>query len=96
MTMTDTMYAQARKEIQADLHAMIESNDKDRERARLVTHYGSGNVWDTNELGKNFEVRGFAAPFCVVRRRVDGVDGTVGFQHRPRLYFGFEPYQAGR
>ena len=94
--MTDTMYTEARKEIQAEIHAMIESNDKDRERARLEAVHGSGNVWDTNELAHDFEIRGFAAPFCVVRRRSDGAHGTVEFQHHPRLYFSFEPYQAGR
>ena len=28
-----------------------------------------GQVWDTAELGRDFEVLGFAAPFVVVRRR---------------------------
>lgn len=94
--MTDTMYTEARKEIQAEIHAMIESNNEGAERARLILIHGSGNVWDTQELREVFEVRGFAAPFCVVRHRADGVDGSVQFQHRPRFYFSFKPYQAGR
>jgi len=48
-------------------------------------------VWDTGELSRDFDVLGFMAPFCVVRRRVDGVKGSVMFQHRPRLYFNFVP-----
>jgi hypothetical protein len=30
-----------------------------------------GQVWDTTELGSEFEVLGFAAPLVVVRRRSD-------------------------
>lgn len=47
-------------------------------------------VWTTSELQKDFEVLSFAAPFCVVKRREDGVRGTVTFQHDPRFFFGFE------
>lgn len=49
-----------------------------------------GQVWDTEELRRDFEVLGFAAPLIVVRRRSDGVKGSLYFQHSPRLYFGFE------
>jgi len=48
-----------------------------------------GRVWDTKELGKDFDVLGFGAPFCVVRRKVDGVKGSLMFQHHPRYYFDF-------
>lgn len=48
-----------------------------------------GQVWDTEELTKDFEVLGFMAPFVVVRRRSDGVKGSLTFQHMPRFYFGF-------
>lgn len=50
-----------------------------------------GQVWDTAELGRDFEVLGFAAPFVVVRRRSDGVRGSLMFQHTPRLYYGWKP-----
>lgn len=53
--------------------------------------YGDGPTWDTTELQQDFEVRGFAAPFVVVRRRSDGVQGTLMFTHSPRIYFRFEP-----
>ena len=40
---------------------------------------------------RDFEVKGFAAPLVVVRRRSDAVLGTLFFQHEPRFYFGFSP-----
>jgi hypothetical protein len=48
-----------------------------------------GKVWDTHELAEEFEVLGFLAPYVVVRRRSDGVQGSLEFQHRPRFYFNF-------
>lgn len=49
-----------------------------------------GQVWDTEELRRDFEVLGFMAPLIVVRRRSNGVRGSLYFQHSPRLYFRFE------
>ena len=45
-----------------------------------------GRVWDTQEL-----TRDYAAPYVVVRRRADGLRGSLEFQHAPRFYFNFEP-----
>lgn len=50
-----------------------------------------GQVWDTQELGRDFEALGFMAPLVVVRRRSDGVRGSLEFQHSPRLYFNWQP-----
>ena len=50
-----------------------------------------GQVWDTQELRRDFQVLGFAAPLVVVRRRSDGVRGSLEFQHHPRFYFNFQP-----
>ena len=50
-----------------------------------------GEVWDTTELQEQFEVTGFMAPFVGVRRRCDGVKGSVMFQASPRYYFSFSP-----
>ena len=50
-----------------------------------------GEVWDTSELQEQFDVLGFMAPFVGVRRRSDGVRGSVMFQAAPRYYFGFSP-----
>ena len=52
-----------------------------------------GQVWSTSELSDDFDVIGFMAPVVVVRRRRDGVKGSVLFQHNPRFYFGFEPHR---
>ena len=49
-----------------------------------------GQVWTTTELSHDFEVLGFMAPFVVVRRRSDGMKGSLEFQHNPRLYFHFQ------
>ena len=50
-----------------------------------------GQVWGTDQLQDDFEVVGFMAPLVVVRRRTDGVKGSIMFQGSPRFYFGFEP-----
>ena len=34
-------------------------------------------MWDTQELGRDFDVLGFAAPLVVVRRKSDGVRGSI-------------------
>ena len=51
-----------------------------------------GQVWDTDELMEEFEAIGFMAPIIVVRRRADGVKGSLEFQHSPRLYFNWQPH----
>lgn len=48
-----------------------------------------GQVWDTRQLAEDFEVIGFLAPFVVVKRRLDGLKGSLEFQHIPRFYFNF-------
>lgn len=52
-----------------------------------------GQVWDTDELTRDFEALGFMAPIIVVRRRADGVKGSLQFQHSPRLYHSFEVHK---
>lgn len=49
-----------------------------------------GQVWDTKEMQEEYEVTGFLAPFVVVRRKSDGVVGSLKFQHNPRIYFDFK------
>lgn len=66
---------------------VIEINANATGRTALEAAYGE--VWDTSELGAAFDVLGFMAPFCVVKRRADGVKGSVEFQHYPRYYFSF-------
>lgn len=45
----------------------------------------------TDEAVELYEFVGFAAPYVVVRRRADGVKGTLTFTHSPRRYFDFTP-----
>jgi hypothetical protein len=46
-------------------------------------------VYTTAEMTAEFEAIGFLAPYVMVRRRSDGVEGTLMFTHNPRFYFGF-------
>ena len=50
-----------------------------------------GETFTTEQLREQFEVLGFQAPFVVVKRKADGVRGSLMFRHHPRIYFGFEP-----
>jgi hypothetical protein len=59
--------------------------------SRDVLEKEHGQVWDTDELSRDFEVTGFMAPFVVVKRKSDGVVGSLMFRHSPRLYFDFTP-----
>lgn len=49
-----------------------------------------GQVWDTEEMQRDFKALGFGAPLIVVQRRADGVKGSLTFQHEPRFYYGFK------
>jgi hypothetical protein len=66
---------------------VAEINANPGERAALEAQHGQ--VWTTEELGRDFEVIGFMAPFVVVKRRSDGVKGSLEFQHHPRFYYSF-------
>jgi hypothetical protein len=44
----------------------------------------------TEEMLRDYEVRGFALGICVVKRREDGVLGTLDFDHYPRFYYNFQ------
>ena len=69
------------------MQAVINADQSPREA--LEAKYGQ--CWDTQELGRDFAVLGFRAPFVVVRRKSDGVVGSCEFRHAPRLYFNFAP-----
>jgi hypothetical protein len=69
---------------------LAEINHAPGSREALETQHGK--VWDTDQLTEEFEAIGFMAPYIVVRRRSDGVKGSLEFQHSPRLYFNFEPH----
>ena len=68
---------------------LAEINAEPGSREALEAEHGQ--VWNTDELRRDFEVVGFAAPIVAVRRKADGVRGSLFFQHDPRFYFGFSP-----
>ena len=70
---------------------LAEINAEPGSRAALEAQYGK--VWTTDELAEDFEVIGFMAPLVVVRRKADGVKGSLEFQHHLRFYFNFEPHR---
>ena len=69
---------------------LVEINAQPGSREALESQHGQ--VWDTRQLSEDFTVEGFLAPYCIVRRKVDGQRGSLLFQASPRFYFGFEPY----
>lgn len=82
----------------AERRRMVESGQPQRDlAAELVKAALTGEeeppTWNTAELQRDFEVVGFAAPFVVVRRRADGVKGTLEFTHSPRIYFRWEEHK---
>jgi len=81
MSMSDPTEAARREMVQ-------EINSNAGPRAELEREHGQ--VWDTTEMQRDFEPIGFVAPFIVVRRRADGIKGSLTFQHSPRLYYGFQ------
>lgn len=63
-----------------------------------ITDYSTGDMpgegepsWDTRQLQEDFTVHQFAAPLVIVTRKADGVNGTLQFNHSPRVYFDFRP-----
>jgi hypothetical protein len=68
---------------------VAEINAEPGSRAALEAKHGQ--VWDTDQLQKDFEVIGFMAPLVGVRRKSDNVKKSLMFQHHPRFYFGFQP-----
>ena len=47
-------------------------------------------TWTGQEMSRDFEAIDFAAPFIIVRRRSDGVKGSLEFTHYPRVYFNWQ------
>lgn len=68
---------------------LVEINTAPTGREMLEARYGQ--VWDPDELARDFTVEGFLAPFVVVVRKRDGQLGSLEFQHHQRVYFNFVP-----
>jgi len=73
--------------IRREMVDVINSNPS-TERQEAEAKYGQ--VWTTDEMSREFEAIGFMAPFVVVKRKSDGVKGSLMFQHSPRFYFSFK------
>lgn len=71
---------------------LAEINAEPGSREALEAEHGQ--VWDTDQLCEQFEAIGFMAPLVVVRRRSDGVKGSLEFQHNPRYYFNWQPHDG--
>ena len=76
-----------RRGMVAGINGAVETDDNATERQRLEKEYGQ--VWETQQLGTDYEVLGFMAPFVVVKQKSTGKKGSLMFQHMPRFYFGF-------
>jgi len=84
---------QDRDETEAPRRALVAAlNAEPGSREALEAEYGQ--VWDTQQLTADFAVEGFLAPFVIVRRKADGVRGSLLFQHHPRFYWGFRAETA--
>jgi hypothetical protein len=70
---------------------LAEINAQPGSREALEAQFGE--VWDTQQLAQDFEVIGFMAPYVVVRRRADGLKGSLEFQHEPRFYFNWQAHE---
>jgi hypothetical protein len=69
------------------INSLVETDNIESERNRLEQCYGQ--VWNTEELSRDFEVIGFMAPYCVVIENKTRAKGSLMFQHYPRFYFNF-------
>jgi hypothetical protein len=86
MTINETEFVEAMRRSR-----LVEINLARADRSILEVRHGQ--VWDAEQLRREFEVLEFAAPYVVVRKRSDGVLGSLEFQHEPRFYFNFAPDQ---
>jgi hypothetical protein len=59
-------------------------------REELEQQYGQ--VWDTEELQRDFIVDGFSWGVVVVIRKSDNLKGTLEFDHSPRFYYDFRGF----
>ena len=77
----------ARRERIGELNTGLTEN-KDARRSELEQLYGI--VWDSTQVGEDFVVRGFLAPYVAVTEKASGKKGTLEFCHSPRFYFNFQ------
>ena len=68
---------------------MLATKRKEKKRMTIDT-----KTWNTEEMQKEFTVTGFGLGYCVVKRKSDGVVGSLDFDHSPRVYYDFQPHAA--
>jgi len=74
----------------SDERSKLLGREYEAAKLRAVAKADNGPVWDTVELGRDYEVLGFAAPFVAVRRKSDGVRGSLTWTRGyPRFYYSF-------
>ena len=76
-------------ELTEDPTALLRRAMLDNDEDRKAWRYWDGEHWNNEALREDFEVIKFASPFVVVRRRRDGVIGTMKFINYQRTYFDF-------
>lgn len=76
------------EKLQARMREYI--NDNPRSRAEIEN--SDGQVWNTQELAKDFTIVAFAAPLVVVKTKSNQELGSLLFQHQPRLYWDYKPH----
>ncbi len=64
------------------------TTEEREKRNELQEEYGQ--VWDTEQMQKDFDVQSYLSPVTIVIRKFDGVRGTLLFARLPRLYYGFK------
>ena len=69
------------------INSEIESEDEELERKRLEAKYGK--VYNSKEVGVEFEITGFMAPYAACVNRHTKEEGLLEFQDYPRFYFNF-------
>jgi len=70
---------------------MLVRHINDVEAGREALEERFGQVWDTAQLGEDFIVESFLAPFVLVIHKKTQHKGTLVFQHRPRFYWEWTP-----
>lgn len=80
-----------RKMRQMELNKTGRETEQGR-RTRLEKEYGQ--VWNTEEMCRDFETLGFMSPYVVVTRKSDGKKGSLEFTHFPRFFFNFQVHEG--
>jgi hypothetical protein len=80
----------ARKGAEGCRHPVYPGTEKHREEVRAALEAVHGQVWDVRQFFADFEFIAFQHPRHIVRRRADGVEGSLGFKLSPRFFFDFQ------